>query len=1011
MRASRTIATKEHAMMPIRSVTSLGWVVAVACLATVAQADQTPGPWGHTEERWEQVDVSLGFGFRSITLNVIIGSVDIPVHTIGSGLWNDPGNWNDLIVYYSRSKTLFDLVTDPGGTEFVEVDLETGEATVPFSDFMDMGPTERPISIPIGVDIPNVGEVTLELGTYAHYEVTVRPGHTVRLNQNAKLETLAIAGGTLELQDGYSLIISRGSVDNQGVIRKAAGTGSFSFPREIINEGTVSSAAGTLYLPSVTNLGTLCSEPGGTLSLPPGPLGGTIYSEGTIHLRGTEVLTPLRGPGTFRVVGYGDRTTFPGIDVRDATVDIGGIYHLDAWGTWTDVTANLTGAMTSDGARLWIPADEELVLTGAGTIALSHHGAEVQTRGGTARVINGPDHTIEGWGQLNCTLLNEGTITAKGADKRLSMGGATNPGTLRAEPDSTLRISGRVDGGTIIADGTVELYGATIVTGVPMTGAGVFQANSREGAPTLEGVPVQDTTIRIDDDDRLYAWGTWTGVTTELTGPVHFARPRLWIPADRELVLAGPGKLTLSHHDAQVQTQGGTARLVNGPGHTIEGWGQLNCTLLNQGTITAKGTDKRLSMVGATNLGTLRAEPGSTLRISGRVDGGTIIADGTLELYGATIATDVPMTGAGVFQANSREGNPTLEGVPVEDTTVRIEEDDHLYAWGTWTGVTTELTGPAHFARPRLWVPADQELVLAGPGKLTLSHHDAQVQTQGGTARLVNGPGHTIEGWGQLNCALLNEGTVDARASGKALIVSGGATNNGLMAARGGVLKIGAAVDGSGGWLADGGTIDVGAVSVSTSGPIQLINGGGLTLNGTTMTTERLTMDATSWISVASSLSVDQQVTFAMTDESAWNWSTNAVLEMSGGRGALAGHWGDWVALEVGGADLGDSLDGLAGNFHLEDLVLSDGAHVFLTDTLDNGNRGDAQFGLREALYVRNLTLGEGAVLNANNLPLYYRGLSGPGQVVNAQVPEPGTLVLLVLGMAIVSVRTRLVHS
>lgn len=157
-------------------------------------------------------------------------------------------------------------------------------------------------------------------------------------------------------------------------------------------------------------------------------------------------------------------------------------------------------------------------------------------------------------------------------------------------------------------------------------------------------------------------------------------------------MLAGPGKLALSHRDAQVQTQGGTARLVNGTGHAIGGWGQLSCALLNEGTITAKGTDKMLSMGGATNLRTLRAEPNSTLRTSGRVDGGTIIADGTLELHAATIATDVPITGLGVIRTNPVSAIPTLEGVPIRNTT-------------SWVSTSTRVTGPPRRQR-HLWGPA-----------------------------------------------------------------------------------------------------------------------------------------------------------------------------------------------------------------------------------------------------------------------------------------------------------------
>jgi len=115
---------------------------------------------------------------------------------------------------------------------------------------------------------------------------------------------------------------------------------------------------------------------------------------------------------------------------------------------------------------------------------------------------------------------------------------------------------------------------------------------------------------------------------------------------------------------------------------------------------------------------------------------------------------------------------------------------------------------------------------------------------------------------------------------------------------------------------------------------------------------------------------------------------------------------------EIAGRDMGDDPDGFLVNFAIDTLQLG-GSNVGLlrlTDLFDNQADGQE---VPEALYVRDLTIGPGCLLDLNGINLYYvDGDIHPlgqfiGGVPTKTIPEPASLILLAWGAAFIARRKR----
>jgi len=322
-------------------------------------------------------------------------------------------------------------------------------------------------------------------------------------------------------------------------------------------------------------------------------------------------------------------------------------------------------------------------------------------------------------------------------------------------------------------------------------------------------------------------------------------------------------------------------------------------------------------------------------------------------------------------------------------------------------------------------------VTLSGGGKVELTGTGTNtINGIVGANRLVN-EDNLIRIDGNITGLMTNNATIEAVGGGLSIGTASMINNGVIRTTPGAPLVVNAAVSGTGSWDIDASKMTVSAGrSVTTQGTITIRDGAelemvgnvGSVMSGSDLTIARLGAIEIGSTSAPMDVRLTGSLSFAMTDETLWNWNAASDLHMLGGVGAQLGDWATWASLEIGGHDFGitpathsGAAAGFTANFNLAELIIGANAHVFLADSLDNGNRGANFFdsGL-EALYVGRLTFLDGAgQLNLNGLNLYYTTLTGStSQIVNelvpaSEVPEPGTAAVLGLGAAALLARRR----
>jgi hypothetical protein len=597
------------------------------------------------------------------------------------------------------------------------------------------------------------------------------------------------------------------------------------------------------------------------------------------------------------------------------------------------------------------------VLAAAGNPSLSVSAGSVLANDGTIQSISGATLTLSGQVVQGPT----GLITADGAGSRLALG-----------PGSTL------SGGALAAnDGQLILDGATAQdVAVTTTGSGGIQTQNNAA---IIGATVQSLTI--PDGQTAVVGGVvrnnGTIVIDARTLPTALRPPATTQPAAIDFETDAGGTLRLVEDPAAA---GSSARLgdaatplTNGPGHTLEGVGQVDASrLLNRGQIIALDRGNRALSI------TLHDPAHPVLENSGNVrvpDGGDLRVTGALVTHSE--GSRVELAGSGDLRVHGRAAvrfcpaGPRGCSPPVLRPVIVLADRSALHAASLdvgWYGEVAFDGSAGAMLDVAGAITADQGGVIhdspataagmVSAGSLTIASSEACL---GGVLEALNSLSVAVVG----DLSLLGNDSPQRGCSPPVLRAGG----NSLFAV--------------------GGSFTLSGWSFAEIGGTAALNvAGGLSAiwcpqlgRGCSPPVLRIRENAA--VTVASNVSLDEWVEVEVGPE--------VMLQIGGdfinhSTRPLDFHWETGpLALapgvhrvELAGADLGPSPDGFTNNFAMGTFTLASGSTADLVDDFDNSPGAGC-----EALYVDTLVLRPGSTLRLHGCNVYYRRLEDFGATID----------------------------
>jgi hypothetical protein len=653
--------------------------------------------------------------------------------------------------------------------------------------------------------LTNDASITILNGTTLNIASTITDNGTILVSgTNGNPTSLTVNGGTVS-GTGFFTLDDNGNGNTarldgsftQGADHTIDGHGNIN--ASVINDGTIDAnvAASTLSLVSTssgTNNGVLESTDGtlaiaNGITITQGP-GGHIDAIGGVVAMSNETIsggTLNSGSGGF--VQSGGTGTIEDL-VNNAAINILQSAVLNAGSTITN-----NGTITVNDTQF--PNETQFVfsggtLSGTGVVVLNDNG-----NGNTSRLDGsltlGSSQTIEGHGNINAQVINDGTIDANVASTTLTLneGTITNNGLIESTAGNLVTANGvfidQTGGGSMLASGnSIGLTNAT-VSGGTLNSAGT-NGFLVSGTGTLSSL-TNNADVVLQNGGSLEVTGNLTDNGTILVSGTNGNQTQLIVNGG---TVSGTGFFTLDDNG-----NGNSARLdgslTQGAGHSIDGHGNINASVINDGIIDADVASTTLTITGTfTNDGVLEASNGGTLTITtgnitqgvgGEIDaaGGTVVFQNSPTITGGTINGSgdglvLLLSGTGSFTnvtnntAVDAVGGTELDvdSTLTDNGTITINSNQGLDTTGiTFAGGT-----------------------LNGTGVLVLDD-DASNTTATINGSLTQGASHTVAGQGQINAAVINNGTFDANVDSHTLTVAGTFTNDGVMqASNGGTLLV-----------------------------------------------------------------------------------------------------------------------------------------------------------------------------------------------------------------------------
>jgi hypothetical protein len=385
---------------------------------------------------------------------------------------------------------------------------------------------------------------------------------------------------------------------------------------------------------------------------------------------------------------------------------------------------------------------------------------------GSGQLVRGTG-LIKGLRILDIGLTNHGEFRSTVKGEVLEIRDVTNNGQYTVNPGTTMRLSGlsiQSQGATldILGDGRLELSDYV---------QRIHIAPNAGGQCVVLGDTQIDEFVNESHVSLISGGVSQQGRITN-HGLISMQTPGEgsgWIRIQENAELFGRGTLSLTGGFIDRWHQSTDHHLIHGSAHTINGSGEIRCSLVNFGTV--QGDDQaspiHMHQSDSTNHGIIRARSGGSLLIDDiRIDqseNGTLSASGLgsmLELHDATVH-------GGTIRCDDPQSSLLLTGASRIDST-HIEGILTIPAGGTCTiGEDIHLTGTLSVESSTVDMPA--ELIFDAPLAMTSKGATVRLSSSNGNARLdctdqltaLETPlDLTITGEGQIDCDVENNGTI-----------------------------------------------------------------------------------------------------------------------------------------------------------------------------------------------------------------------------------------------------------
>lgn len=810
----------------------------------------------------------------TVSISSLIASAGLPTHswlTPASGDWNLGANW--------------DAGTVPDASSIVELGLIGG-----YTVSMPLGGDAMSLSIPNPnaiLEIDNARTFNLFGDLHNDGLIIVNPtASTSATHLDFEADAMLTGTGTILLNSFASRAQIRtgvGATFTQGLQHSIEGYGQIA--GSMLNNGTVDANVATqtmdLFSSDKANNSIMRASNGGRLQISNITI--NQGTNGTIGADGASSVVDFSGVsvnnGNVQSTNGGLLTistaTFDGVDFLQGQMHILNSRTLDVFNSITNdgvITVNPGGATSAT----QLDFESSGSFFGSGEVVLDSFGARARLRTGAGvTMTNSATHTIRGWGQIEANLINDGVVNANVPSQELLLnfnpktnnammmatgGGILDFGSVAVTQSASGEIladgaGSRIDfngtsvtGGQINASGgaSVEIFGATY-DGVTVTGA-----HNLANSLTLDvfNSLVNNGVITINPGSG----GSATQLDFENTG-----------------ALLGNGEVVLNSFDARARLRTGPgATMTNAANHTIRGWGRIEAALINDGFVRADnpGTEIFLNIDNKVNNATMEAINGAGLDFASitidQTGGGEILADGAgsgIDLNTAVILGGDLMTANGALVEAI---NTTLDDVNfggemgvLNSATLSISNSINN------NGTITVNPGSGGSATQLDFV---NDGAFNGNGQVVLNSFDARARIRTlNDSTATNSTNHTIRGFGRIEAAMINNGTIRADVPANTIFLNVlGKTNNATMSAVNGAeldINLITVTQGPSGQISANGPDTLVDLETATivNGQLGAINGGGV--QATNSTLDGVECNATIGVVNSASLNIRNGVT------------------------------------------------------------------------------------------------------------------------------------------------------